>query len=832
MHDASDPPHLGDRRSATRLAVVAGGFVAVLVLLQLYLAVVKVFDPDEWLAMHGAWLIAQGQVPYRDYFEHHGPLFHGVMAVLYWATHPERTFASAYAVIVASRLWMITWLGLALTLVWHLAARWRGRTVAWVALALLVSHLTYMEKMLEVRPDVFFQVFWLGALLGLTTVLKDPSRRNVWFGVGLLMGAALTTSVKLLVTGPALVAGLAVGFWPQLRSGDRWQIVRGIAVLVGGAAVSLGAVAAWFAAHGALKLAWSSNFARNLAWVFHSTPWEYVSWVLVRNPAFVVLAVAGLVGARRDVGGGLDRPLWLWTVGTMAGVFAMPVVQRQEYLLFLPLCALFAAEALVTIAERSGDLPPRVVNAGAIGVIVALTALGYWGWDPFPFSIDLDDSTAYHGFGVVWQLLTMVGLVVVLLRPRRSLLLCLLPALANPLPIIATARLSTAAKQLRGIELVMREAAPTETVLEAWTGYGVFRPHAQRHFFLHQEIQAMLGQPYMRRMMADLRSCKLAPKVVVYDWEMSLLTATMGQVVHAHYRAADPVDRMVLVRRPKPLSEDRFKLKAADRVDPIAVARLREAWQVPGTDAAMVVACRQLTGDGITWRPHAIVEQDVLVTLRHRQGFWEVLARFPETYFVPWAQGNVAWWHDGQWETRALPGRQDRDGNWVMRTDFPDGEPLPPWLLVHPRFWSEWYVVGLPVQPTVGGPGAALPRRQAWQPWPRRANGDAVPATAPGAAPGILNVTSWLPLDASVLPLDLPGNAASNPWFAADPWRVRRTGFAAGQTGVEAFVMAAPGTTWEAAGPWVPEQYRLLPHDAGKHVRVLPLTGPRARVVD
>ena len=39
-------------------------------------------DPDESQHLHVAWLVAQGQVPYRDFWEHHLPLFHYGVAPL------------------------------------------------------------------------------------------------------------------------------------------------------------------------------------------------------------------------------------------------------------------------------------------------------------------------------------------------------------------------------------------------------------------------------------------------------------------------------------------------------------------------------------------------------------------------------------------------------------------------------------------------------------------------------------------------------------------------------------------------------------------------------
>ena len=45
---------------------------------------------------------------------------------------------------------------------------------------------------------------------------------------------------------------------------------------------------------------------------------------------------------------------------------------------------------------------------------------------------------------------------------------------------------------LQNIRYVLQNTTPTETVLDGFTGLGVFRPHAFFYFSLHDEIRAML----------------------------------------------------------------------------------------------------------------------------------------------------------------------------------------------------------------------------------------------------------------------------------------------------------------------------------------------------
>ena len=84
---------LGMRRLAPG---VLAALVALAVVLRIGVLLNRRIDPDESQHLHVAWLITEGQVPYRDFWEHHLPFFHYAMAPLTaWLTErPEVYFAA------------------------------------------------------------------------------------------------------------------------------------------------------------------------------------------------------------------------------------------------------------------------------------------------------------------------------------------------------------------------------------------------------------------------------------------------------------------------------------------------------------------------------------------------------------------------------------------------------------------------------------------------------------------------------------------------------------------------------------------------------------------
>ncbi len=89
-----------------RLAWLAiGGFLLLNIGLAFLRLVNKPFNPDELQHLHIAWLIAQGKIVYRDFWEHHGPLyslFNGALIHLFNAEPTVRILLSSILSVLAA----------------------------------------------------------------------------------------------------------------------------------------------------------------------------------------------------------------------------------------------------------------------------------------------------------------------------------------------------------------------------------------------------------------------------------------------------------------------------------------------------------------------------------------------------------------------------------------------------------------------------------------------------------------------------------------------------------------------------------------------------------
>src|SRR3954471_5381292 len=109
------------------------------------LIVRRYFDTDELVHLHASLLVARGNLPFRDFFGHHGPLFWAALAPIADLPHDPVEKALAGRIFVS-----VFWLG-ALLLV---ARPRRGGDALEGALAAswLASFSVFAQKSLEIRP--------------------------------------------------------------------------------------------------------------------------------------------------------------------------------------------------------------------------------------------------------------------------------------------------------------------------------------------------------------------------------------------------------------------------------------------------------------------------------------------------------------------------------------------------------------------------------------------------------------------------------------------------------------------------------------------------------
>ncbi|RYZ41776.1 MAG: hypothetical protein EOO71_10600 [Myxococcaceae bacterium] len=341
------------------------------------LALHKAFSIDEFQYAHAAWLMAHGQVPYRDFFEVHFPLVYQLLSPLFMllGDDPRNVLALRAAMLVPLA-------GVCGSV--FLLNRREGRTAALLAPVLLLLTPAFLHFATEVRPDALTAALFLGALAALAA---QPASASSSFLAGALLVASGWGSQKALffggLVGAVLLAELLLrrGRTPSLIAAPRAFFLGGLTVLA--------AVAAYLTVTGSWRAWWQWCFvwAADHQRHYPGFSWrEYMVPALGKQPAFFLLAAVGFgltVGRllQRDPALPLRERLRtpdLLLVVSVPATFGAYALQQAPFpyslLPFLGVLAPFAARGVLAVLARLRTPVGRTVGLLGLGGLFVVQA--------------------------------------------------------------------------------------------------------------------------------------------------------------------------------------------------------------------------------------------------------------------------------------------------------------------------------------------------------------------------------------------------------------------------------------------------------------------------
>jgi hypothetical protein len=314
--------------------------VALLLLAHLGLGVFRhVMDYDEFQFLHGGWRVAQGELPYRDFWDDHGPLPHLLCSLFYRAGGRGDAAAlflhrgGVYLLLLATA-----------ALLYALARRLRpgDGLFAGLALALFAASPILAHKGIEVRSDNLLQPLWVLALLLFVRAGERGSPR-AFLASGAVLGAGFLITPKTLLLGVA-----SGGMFLVWMAASRRIALREVAGFGLGAALPAALLALWQWQAGALAAFAHSYFVDSVS--------------AVRLPRAQALQSIRL-----------EAPLWALLGAAASAVVLLRAAQRR-----LPVfvaCLFVAGAALVF--QYVYVLPIRFLHS-LIPAVVPLALVTAW----------------------------------------------------------------------------------------------------------------------------------------------------------------------------------------------------------------------------------------------------------------------------------------------------------------------------------------------------------------------------------------------------------------------------------------------------------------------
>jgi hypothetical protein len=438
------------------------------------------FNPDEFEHVHVSWLVSEGLLPYRDFFEHHTPWLWYLLAPLVAAGAPGRDASAAvHALTLARATSLAISAGVLCATIW-LGRLWRGPLCGVVSALCLAGLRIFYDKTTEIRPDVASLLLWIGCLVALAYALRDHHpRRRGFLAAGLCLGAAIMFQQKILFVLPGL--GLVSLAWLLAGSPRRVARLRACSWFAVGLCIPLAITCAYFAAHGAgwAFLEWS--FLLNARWRSGEPREPWLQQMAIDDWPVLLLAAAGIA-------------TWLWEqlsrrrcdwlglafvasgISVLLGLLVVPVAWAQYYLPLLPLLGLFAARAVALAGEQ---LPGRLRWVALVPVLALLQIR------PVTHALSIRD----------WR---------------------------ND-------------EQLNQLRYVLAQSAPSDPVLDGWRGLGMFRPNAWYWFCLPADVRMMIPPAELATFLEDLESGRVRPRLVIADVNLVALSPHLVTFVKTHY---------------------------------------------------------------------------------------------------------------------------------------------------------------------------------------------------------------------------------------------------------------------------------------------------------
>ena len=296
------------------------------------------FNPDEIEGVHTAWKMGRGEIIYRDFFQHHHPLFYQLLVPV------VRLAGDDPQVLIWLRGGMAA-LALGLAGATYALARAVGATrlEALLAPMLALPATGFADKAFEIRPDVPMALCGVGAAALLWRAARGG---GPWYAAaaGLCLGLALAFLQKAIFLA-ALLAALALWLAATRRLTPRALLAFALAF-----ALALAAFLAWIVPLAGWEAYWRCNWRLNQAALFGLFPAKG-AYTYKDDALLWFLFVAGCVSLPRA---------WAWRAlalvagGLLASVYLVGVHHKQYLLPVTPFAAVLAARALAAGSARLG----------------------------------------------------------------------------------------------------------------------------------------------------------------------------------------------------------------------------------------------------------------------------------------------------------------------------------------------------------------------------------------------------------------------------------------------------------------------------------------------
>ncbi len=128
--------------------------IVLIVAARIHTALIRYFDNDEFSHMHWVWLMANGKIPYRDFFFYITPFFQWIQIPIFLLP------PGGYVLLIARLSQLVTYLAVTF-LIYMLSKKFADKTTAILAAVIFLTFPMTFDKTIDIRPDTLMMLLYL-----------------------------------------------------------------------------------------------------------------------------------------------------------------------------------------------------------------------------------------------------------------------------------------------------------------------------------------------------------------------------------------------------------------------------------------------------------------------------------------------------------------------------------------------------------------------------------------------------------------------------------------------------------------------------------------------
>ena len=294
------------------------------------------FNHDEFEKVHTAWKILQGERIYIDFFQHSHPFFFYLLAPLIAILGLNST------ALIVLRMVMFLMLLLILLVTCHLAAKVFNKKTAFISVLLLSSAQIFINRTIEIRPDVPQTLFGLLSLFLLFTYFENKSVKCLILS-SISLGISFLFLQKTIFLITLIWCLLLINVYKKRVSYRDFLAYPSIFLL------TLAPYYMYIVCSGSLSSYFTLNWVLITKFASRFTPFNAIGFALRTSTLLCVFYAWGLLKFCKTPN--QVRTGW-FSLGLLASTFLIAAPYKQSFMIAMPLIAIIAANAICLLFER------------------------------------------------------------------------------------------------------------------------------------------------------------------------------------------------------------------------------------------------------------------------------------------------------------------------------------------------------------------------------------------------------------------------------------------------------------------------------------------------